>query len=194
MNKNELRKKILNKRKELSNEDVLSLSNKIIDLLINTTFYKNANYIMTYIDFRNEVKTEKLIKKSLEIGKKIIIPISLTKSRKLLLSELKDYDNELTIGTYGILEPKKEFIREVSAEILDLIIVPGVVFDKRGYRIGYGGGYYDRFLLNIDKSVPKVALAFDFQVVEKIDKEKHDIPVDYIITEKGVITVSVASL
>ncbi|KPU26707.1 5-formyltetrahydrofolate cyclo-ligase [Caloranaerobacter sp. TR13] len=187
MDKNELRKKILNKRKELSNKDIVNLSNKIIDLLINTTLYKNANYIMAYIDFRNEVKTEKLIKKSLEIGKKIIIPISLTESKELLLSELKDYDNELTTGAYGILEPKKEFIRKVSPQILDLIIVPGVVFDKRGYRIGYGGGYYDKFLLNISKSVPKVALAFDFQIVEKINQEKHDIPVDYIITEKSIV-------
>lgn len=187
MDKNELRKKILKRRKELSNKDIVYLSNKIIDLLINTILYKNANYIMTYIDFRNEVKTEKLIKKSLEIGKKIIIPISLIESKKLLLSELKDYDKELTTGAYGILEPKKKYIREVTPEILDLIIVPGVVFDKRGYRIGYGGGYYDRFLLNINKSVPKVALAFDFQIVEKINEEKHDIPVDYIITEKGII-------
>lgn len=187
MDKNELRRKVLNKRKELSNRDIVCLSNKIIDLLINTTLYKNANYIMAYIDFRNEVKTEKLIKKSLEIGKKIIIPISLTESRELLLSELKDYDNELTTGAYGILEPKKEYIREVAPEILDLIIVPGVVFDKRGYRIGYGGGYYDRFLLNINKSVPKVALAFNFQIVEKINEEKHDIPVDYIITDKNII-------
>ncbi|WP_069648900.1 5-formyltetrahydrofolate cyclo-ligase [Caloranaerobacter ferrireducens] len=187
MEKSELRRKVLNKRKELSNRDIVNLSDKIIDLLINTTLYKNANYIMTYIDFRNEVKTEKLIKKSLEIGKKIIIPISLTESRELLLSELKDYDNELTTGAYGILEPKKEYIRKVSSQILDLIIVPGVVFDKRGYRIGYGGGYYDKFLLNISKSVPKVALAFDFQVVEKINEEKHDIPVDYIITEKGIV-------
>src|SRR5690606_18895751 len=120
-------------------------------------------------------------KTALNEGKNIIIPISVVETRQLILSQLMDYDKELEAGTYGILEPKKEYIREVNPELIDLVLVPGVAFDRKGYRIGYGGGYYDRFLTRIDDSVPKIALAFDLQIVAQVKKGRYDIPMDYII-------------
>lgn len=187
MNKKILRQELLKKRSSLTIDEVVDKSADIAELLFSTDFYKKSKYIMCYIDFRNEVKTEEIIRTSLENGKKIIIPISVVKTRQLILSQLLDYDKELESGTYGILEPKKEFIRRVSPELIDLVLVPGVAFDRRGYRIGYGGGYYDRFLPKVKRSTPKVALAFDIQMVEYVKKGRYDIPMDYIITEKEII-------
>ncbi|WP_202708432.1 5-formyltetrahydrofolate cyclo-ligase [Sporosalibacterium faouarense] len=187
MDKNSLRKDILDKRKGLSKDELELKSEKIKKLLLSSKFYQNPQSIMVYIDFRNEVKTEGIIKESLKVDKDIILPISIVETRELLLSKLMDYDKELSPGSYGILEPKQEFIREVKHDVIDLVLVPGVAFDRRGYRIGYGGGYYDRFLSKLDKSVPKVALAFNVQMVDYAYEDDHDIPVDYIITENEII-------
>ena len=182
-----MRKEILQKRKSMHNDDVISKSNQVAKHLFNTDFYKKSKCIMAYIDFRNEVKTEWIIKNSLSSKKDIIIPISVVETKNLILSKLQDYDSELEPGAYGILEPKKQFIRESSPDSIDLILIPGVAFDKRGYRIGYGAGYYDRFLNKIDNSVPKVALAFNLQLVPHVFEGKYDVAVDYIITEDGII-------
>lgn len=187
MDKRTLRSDMLKKRKSLSQVALLEKSSSISELLFSTEQYKNSRYIMCYIDFRNEVKTEEIIRTALKDSKNIIIPISVVKTRQLILSQLYDFDKELEAGTYGILEPKKEYIREVKPELIDLVIMPGVTFDRRGYRIGYGGGYYDRFLAGIHKSVPKIALAFDLQMVPHVKKGRYDIPVDYIITESEII-------
>jgi len=190
MDKKTLRSEILNKRKALSKKEVFEKSSAIAKQLFSTKQYKNANYIMCYIDFRNEVRTEEIIRTALNEGKNIIVPISVVETRQLILSQLLDYDKELEAGTYGILEPKKEFIREVKPEVIDLVLIPGVAFDRRGYRIGYGGGYYDRFLAKINSSVPKIALAFELQMVPYIKKGRYDIPMDYIITENEIIKAS----
>jgi len=187
MDKNTLRKEILEKRKLLSPIELIHKSSQITELFFHSEFYHKSKYLMTYIDFRNEAKTEDLIRKSIKDGKNVIIPISVPETRGLILSKLNDYDNELDKGTYGILEPKEEFIRPISPELVDLILIPGVAFDKRGFRIGYGGGYYDRFLKKIDPSIPRIALAFNLQIIEKVAEGRFDMPVDYIITENEVI-------
>lgn len=190
MNKKMLRSEMLSKRNSLSQQSLMVKSSAITKLLFSTDYYKDSKYIMSYIDFRNEVRTEEIIKKTLKEGKNVIIPISIVETRQLILSQLMDYDKELEAGTYGILEPKKKFIREVNPDLIDLILMPGVAFDRRGFRIGYGGGYYDRFLTRIDKSVPKAALAFDLQMVPYVKEGRYDIPVDYIITESEIIKAS----
>ncbi len=92
---------------------------------------------------------------------------------------------ELSIGSYGILEPRTEKIRKTRVEDIDLIIVPGVAFDKKGNRIGHGKGYYDRLL---DKTnATKIGLAFEFQLLKEIPTDKHDLPIDILITEKRII-------
>lgn len=186
--KQKLRKEILNSRVSIPKDEVDKKSEEITQHLLESDFYKNSKVIMAYIDFRNEVKTESFIKKAVEDGKRVVIPISLVETRQLLLSEIIDYDNELTPGAYGILEPKPEFIREVDPQLVDLVLVPGVAFDNRGYRIGYGAGYYDRFLERVRKETNKVALAFDLQIVEHAHEDSHDFPVQYILTESGKIT------
>ncbi|MFZ5969729.1 MAG: 5-formyltetrahydrofolate cyclo-ligase [Bacillota bacterium] len=186
--KNTLRKEILEKRKAMSETEIATKSDLIFSKLKTLELYKHAVVVMVYLDFRNEVQTQLIIKDLLSSGKKAIIPISVPETKHMILSQLMDPEVELTEGTYGILEPKKEFIREVDKNTLDLILVPGVVFDRKGYRIGYGGGYYDRFLDSLTKTVPSIALAFDLQVIDEVPHDFHDYPVSYIVTETEVST------
>lgn len=187
MNKKELRKKYLHMRSSIPKSEIIEKSHTIIQKLVKTDYYRHANVIMTYVDFKNEVVTRDFMQVALDDGQRIVVPVTDTASRKLYLSEIKDIRHELGPGTYGVLEPKKEFIREVSIDELDLILVPGLVYDMRGYRIGYGGGYYDRLLRNINKKTKTIGLAFDFQLVPMLVVESHDQKVDIIITEKRII-------
>lgn len=186
--KKQLRSQILNKRKDLDVDIVAAKSVKIFELLRSMNLYQSAKNVMVYIDFRNEVKTNHIINDLLSKDKKVVIPISVPKTREMILSQLLNPEKELTKGTYGILEPKKEYIREVNPETIDLILVPGVAFDEKGYRLGYGGGYYDRFLDKLTKNTPSIALAFDVQIIEKVPTDIHDHPVDSIVTESRIIS------
>lgn len=186
MNKKSLRHQVLDERSKLGKNMHKKYSNIILNTILNSLYYKNAKTIMTFISFMDEVDTHEFIKKSIEDGKNIVVPITIPETKDLKLSLVKDF-KELEPGYYNILTPKEGFIRYTDPKLVDLIIVPGVVFDRDGYRVGYGGGYYDRFLSKIDKSVPKIAIAFDLQIIDKVPREYYDIPVDYIITEKEII-------
>lgn len=188
MNKEILRKQFLAKRSKLPNKDAEEKSNIITNKLLDLQIYKNSSFIMSYIAFRKEVRTKKFIKHSISNGKRVGVPITVHKTKELIVSELKDFDNELVIGYYNILTPKSQYIRRVSPSIVDLVIVPGAVFDKDGYRIGYGGGYYDRFLKKLNKDAVTIGFAYDFQLVDSLPRSKYDIPVDYILTEKQLIS------
>jgi 5-formyltetrahydrofolate cyclo-ligase len=174
-------------RKNLQYEEVEKKSKNIIQKLMDTAWYRQSNTIMSYIDFRNEVITRSFIKHALKDNKRIIVPITDMSSKILILSELKDFDNELCQSSYGILEPKKEYVRVVSCNLLDLVLVPGLAFDTSGYRIGYGGGYYDRLLQRLPQKTITIGLAFEFQIVGNIPVESFDRKVDFIITEERII-------
>ncbi|WP_051569156.1 5-formyltetrahydrofolate cyclo-ligase [Alkaliphilus transvaalensis] len=183
-----IRQEILNKREGLDQQAVQEKSEKIYDLLTATDHYQKAQCVMLFLSFRNEVDTNKIIQDLLKANKRVFIPVTVPKTKALIVSELKDPINDLEVGTFGVLEPKKEALRPVSPDLLDLIIVPGVAFDKRGYRIGYGAGYYDRFLPNINPQVPLIALALEVQMIDLVPNDNYDFPVQYIITENQIIT------
>ncbi len=186
--KHKQRKKLLNKRAQLDDKELVNKSEKIKARLFKVKEFKQAEKVMFYLAFKNEVFTKKMIELALKLKKKIIVPSSDKENKQLILSEIKDYQRELKVGTYGILEPKAQYYRPIDKNDLDLIIVPGVGFDKAGNRIGYGAGYYDRFLSQITAQITKIALAYEIQIVEKIKVNQYDIPVDKIVTEKRVIT------
>ncbi|MDK2798454.1 MAG: 5-formyltetrahydrofolate cyclo-ligase [Clostridiales bacterium] len=187
MNKKTLRQKYLHLRNRLKTDEVIEKSKKIMKRLVDISWYKQSKVIMTYIDFKNEVITRDFIHYALDNNKKIIVPVTDVLSKTLILSELKDFDKDLHPSTYGILEPKKECIRKVDDNLLDLILVPGLVFDIAGYRIGYGGGYYDKLLQRLEDKCKTVGLAFDFQIIDSIPTECFDRKVDVIITEERII-------
>ncbi len=183
-----IRQKLLHKRESLAPDVVLTKSQKIFDTLKTFPLYQNAKSIMMYIDFHNEVKTNHMISDLLLQKKNVLIPISIPATKEIILSQLLNPEKELIKSTYGILEPKKEYIRKRDPAILDLMVLPGIAFDLKGYRIGYGGGYYDRFLDQLQKTIPTIALAFDFQIIDTVPIESFDRPVDYIITETKILS------
>lgn len=183
--KDKIRKELIEIRRNLSKKEVLEKSNKIKKRLFEMNEFKLATTVLFYVSYDNEVYTHDMIKESMKIGKNIIVPKSDKENRVLILSKLESW-NDLETGAYGILEPKEEKIREVSIEEIDLIIVPGVGFDENGHRIGHGKGYYDDLLKNSTKA-SCIGLAFEFQIVDEIPTEKHDLPVDKIVTEERII-------
>ena len=183
--KDRLRKDILKKRKSLSKSEVIEKSAKIKKRIFEMDKFRDSQTVLFYVSYDNEVYTHDMIKESLLIGKKVVVPKSDIKNNTLLLSELTGWD-DLECGAYNILEPKQDCIKEVSVKSIDLIIVPGVVFDAPGNRIGHGKGYYDR-LLKTSCNIPSIGLAFEFQIIENIEAEEHDEKIDVVITENRII-------
>jgi 5-formyltetrahydrofolate cyclo-ligase len=183
MNKEEkkvLRNKILEIRDSLNNNEKELMDNKIFNELINTDLYKRSINIFIYISFSNEINTRNIIEKAFKDKKNVFIP-KVYKDDKLMKAIKLNSIDELKKNSMGILEPIDDS-NYIEKENIDLIVVPGVVFDKECNRIGYGGGYYDRYLKDIKSKKNKIALAYDLQIVDKIESEVHDIKVDYIIT------------
>ena len=142
---------------------------------------------MAYIDVRTEVRTRQFLPELLASGKRVIVPYCVDDILELFL--LADME-ELSIGMYKILEPKPELrtVKEKQVDVreLDLIMVPGVAFDRRGGRMGHGKGYYDKLLEHARPDTPLVALAFECQLFPEIPTQSHDIFMDKIITEQAI--------
>ena len=183
--KEDLRRRIMKKRSAASTSELMEKSAKIKHRIFEMDLFRNAQTILFYVSYDNEVFTHDMIKESMSMGKTVVVQKSIPKDSTLILSKLTDW-NDLEVGAYDILEPKQESIKEVPVESIDLILVPGVVFDIHGNRIGHGKGYYDR-LLNDTQNIPHVGLAFGFQIVDAVPVEGHDLPVDIIVTEERII-------
>lgn len=189
--KNTLRKQIINCRESLSREQVDEKSRAVMSHLVRLPEFIKASTVMAYMDFRNEVRTRDIIALCLSTGKKVAAP-RVDKSggigsRQLVVYEIRDMGKDFEPGTFGVMEPRTNKSRIIAPEDIDLVLVPGVVFDRKGNRIGFGAGYYDQFLARTRDDCIKAAVAFDFQVLTEIPAEEHDIPMDIIITESGVI-------
>lgn len=179
-----LRKRVLLIRDSLEKEVKNAMDNEIYNKLINSELYLKSDNIFIYISFGKEIDTKNIINKALKDEKKVYIPKIYNEDKSMKAVRLKSI-NELKKNFIGILEPIDDS-DYINKEKIDLIIVPGVVFDLQGNRIGYGGGYYDRYLEDIKAIRNKVVLAYDFQIVDFIDAENHDIKFDYIITNKKI--------
>ena len=186
--KKEFRKKVINLRKEKDKDFIKHNSDIITDKLLNLDCIKNAKNIMLYLDFNNEVSTDSLIKKLLNLGKIVSSPITLKEERKLIPSQITDLKNGIQYGAYNIREPKPECSPAINIKDLDVIIVPAVAYDKNCYRLGYGGGFYDRFLENLRQDAVTIGIAFDLQIFDEVPKEAHDAQLDYIVTESRILT------
>lgn len=187
LDKKDLRKEMLRKRSQIPKETREKYSKEIGNSLYKTDYYKKAKTIMAFISFGSEMNTKYIIEHAISEGKIVVIPVMVPETRELKISRLLDF-SELEIGFYNILTPKTEFLRFLDPDTIDLILTPGLIFARDGYRIGYGGGYYDRFLASRDK-VTKIAIGFDMQVTDSVPTDKYDIPVDYILTEKNFIKI-----
>jgi len=185
--KKDLRESMLINRDMLSPQERMRKSLMIKRRFFSTPEYKEAGVIAYYMSFRSEVETEKMIRESLKLGKKVVLPVSRVKRKELQMVYVKNFDKDLKPGTYGILEPKNTKVKLDDLSQLDIVVLPGSVFDLSGYRLGYGGGYYDRFLQTLGSETVIIGLAYEFQVVNEVPREPHDIPVHQIVTENRII-------
>ena len=178
--KKETRKNIIKKRDELGKEAKKIMDDKIIKKLINSEEYNKARGIFTYIGFGSEIDTKIIIEDALKLGKEVYVPKIFNK--EMILIRIDSLEN-LVKSSYGILEPIGEE-NDFDINKLDLIVMPGVAFDEEFNRLGYGAGYYDKFLDKNNLKCSKIALAYELQVLDNLEVEEHDKKVDQIITEK----------
>lgn len=187
MSKSELRKDVVKERNALPPDVAARKSASITRRIIDLEEYRQAGTIMVYVDFRNEVRTEALIKAAMAAGKRVAVPVTDIPGKKLTPSRLLDYPGDLVPGAWGILEPGPDFLRPLPPDEIDLVVVPGVAFDEKGNRLGYGGGFYDRFLLRTRQDTVYLAPAFELQIKPDVYPGKHDCPVHILVTEERVV-------
>ena len=181
--KRALRARVLAARDALTFDDVEAKTAAIAERLYELPEYQSAKVVMFYVAWRSEVQTADMIRRTLRGGRVVVAPI--VRNNQIWPAVVRDLD-ALVRGAYGILEPPESADR-VAPSIIDTVLVPGAVFDLRGYRLGYGGGYYDRFLRHVRSRAAMVGLAFELQVADEVPVGPHDLPVDMIITENRVI-------
>ena len=176
--KAELRKQVLHEMKALSQEQKQAMDQALTERFLNHPFYQEAKTIATYLSFPHEFQTQELIEQALKDGKKVLIPKIYPKGRM----EFVVYDLQQLVKTsFGLLEPQGN-MEVVDASQIDLIHVPGLAFTTEGYRIGYGGGYYDRYLEHFTGQT--MSTIYPCQVQE-FNLEDHDIPVQEVLIYEG---------
>lgn len=165
----------------------LALSRSICERLASLPEYAAASTVMFYVDVRNEVRTQHYLPLALQQGKRVVVPYCVAGALALFLLGSMD---ELAAGMYSILEPRPELRtmpeKRVAVAELDLIVVPGVAFDRRGARLGHGVGYYDKLLAQARRDTRLIALAFECQLFPAIPTEPHDIFMDTVVTEAAI--------
>ena len=188
MDKILLRKTVLRKRSALSASEKSQAELIMLETLLNWEIFKKAEVIHIFIAKPDEPDTRKIIENCWISGKRVAVPLVLPNTFNLIHSEIKSFDR-LVYGMYGIQEPSPERRIIVTPDIFDLVIVPGVAFDSKGGRLGHGKGYYDRFLELT--SAFRLALAFDCQLIETLPTELHDVPMNAILSESGILETNV---
>lgn len=178
-NKKAIREKILKMRDEISIDERKKYDEEIFNKVIKSGYYKEAKNIFIFVSYKTEVDTHKIIKKALEHGKTICVPKVISKKDGMYGAKINKF-SDLKPGKYGILEPGIEN-EKVKEQDIDLVLVPGAVFDMKGGRIGYGGGFYDRFLVKLREGVPKIAIAYNVQIIDKVPMDELDVRIDGII-------------
>jgi len=181
-----LRQKILAARDELPPEQRREKSAAIRAALLGLEPLRRPETLLVYVNFRSEVETMGLIEELLAANKRVVVPRTKVAGRRLELFLLRDPKLDLRPGYQGIPEPNPARCPTVAGGKIEAVIVPGSVFDRRGGRLGYGGGYYDRFLANAAPQALRIGIAFDLQVVERLPLLPHDQPLHWLITESTV--------
>ena len=176
--KAELRKKILQEMKTLSQEQKQAMDRVLTEGFLQHPFYQEAKTIATYLSFPHEFQTQELIEQALKDGKKVLIPKTYPKGR---MDFVVYHPQQLVKTSFGLLEPQGD-LEVVEPSQIDLIHVPGLVFTREGYRIGYGGGYYDRYLEHF--AGHSLSTIYPCQI-QTFNPDSHDIPVQEVLIYEG---------
>lgn len=184
MDKKQLRDMTKEKLINLDENTRKEVHQKLVEHLFESDLWKNASTIGVTISAGFEWDTESIIERAWQDGKTIAVPKCVNKPRALHFYELTSFD-ELEVVYYGLREPNPEKARKVEKQEIDLLIVPGIVFDNRGYRVGFGGGFYDRYLVDFENET--VSLFYSEQLIDEVPAESYDMAVKSLITEEGFI-------
>ncbi|MEA3548871.1 MAG: 5-formyltetrahydrofolate cyclo-ligase [Thermodesulfobacteriota bacterium] len=190
MDRNKLRKLILQKREALTPAERRSKSKAIIDNLWRIEQFARAGTIFSYVHFRSEVETLPLIGQALARQIRVSVPLTLVAESRLEAYEILNPAKELKPGYCRIPEPDPTQAKRIDPGEIEVVLLPGSVFDLRGGRLGYGGGYYDRFL---DREAPRalrIGLAFELQVVDTVPLLAHDERIHYLVTEERIVVTT----
>ena len=175
MDKKELRRTIRERKRAMTEEEIVSRSEKLGHLFAQSEAYKAAKTIYGYLPYNQEVRTVPMLEQALKDGKKVAVPKVYGDEMKFLyLDDL----TKVSKGYAGIPEPIAD--GPVADDETALVLMPGLAFDPQGHRIGYGGGFYDKFLA-AEPNHPTLALCYEFQLLPELDTEEHDIPVDTVL-------------
>ena len=180
--KQEIRQRILDLIHHQREEDAALKSRIIYSKLLALKVFQKAKIVLFYCSFKGEVNTFPMIEKAIALNKQVAVPLIIKETRQIIAMLIAS-TKELISGSYGVPEPRYDAAKKISSEDLDLVVVPGVAFDKANNRLGRGAGYYDRFLSQLPSTVPSIGLAYDFQLVPVIPGiEPHDRPVALVLS------------
>ena len=182
MTKGQLRTALLRQLKQQKEDDRRRRSEAIRRKVFRLTAFRRAATICCYVALPYEVQTWRMIEEMLAQGKRVVVPVMAPRTKRLSLSEVQEPRAELAPGPFGVWEPLPSKRRPVPLRDVDLVLVPGVAFDRRGHRLGHGEGYFDRFLSRVPKTVPTVGLAFRFQLLDRLPVAPHDHAVQTVLT------------
>lgn len=175
MNKKELRSIIREKKRAMTCEEIELRSRKLAERFLDSEAYKNAKTVYGYLPYNQEVRTVPMLEQALKDGKRVAVPKCYgDEMRFIFMDDLSKVEK----GYAGIPEPIAD--EPVADDETALVLMPGMAFDPQGHRIGYGGGFYDKFLAQ-EPNHPTLALCYEFQVLPHLETEEFDIPVDYVI-------------
>ena len=185
-----LRKQIIALRDAMTVADRHHCSIQITKSLLGHPLVIHARRIFLYCSFRSEVATDMLMHRCLEIGKEVCVPLAVPKDHGLIPVSISDPGGDLQPGYLGIPEPSSEVAKhgQVAPSSIEVAVLPGSVFDHGGNRLGYGAGFYDRFLTQAAPQATRVGLGFSLQLVDSIPVRLHDMPLDLLITEREILT------
>ena len=179
MTKQQLRTTLLHQLKRQKEEERRRKSRAIQRKVCRLAVFRKARVVCCYVSLPYEVETWQLIERMLEAGKRVVVPR--VRNRTLQLSEVSDPVRDLAPGAFGVWEPTPQTLRPVDVGDVDLMVVPGLAFDRQGHRLGHGQGYFDRLLARVPKTTPTVGVCFDFQLFEHLPTHPHDRPVQTVL-------------
>ncbi|GAU78009.1 5-formyltetrahydrofolate cyclo-ligase [Fusibacter sp. 3D3] len=185
MDKKQIRQKMLKARSSLSEQERTTYSDLIMSYLVHSEIFTKASQVASFLDFRDEVCMSPINDYILKTQKSLCLPY-IDMKNKIMTFHAVNAISDLKLSPYGILEPDPKRHTQIDLKSIDLVLTPGVAFDMKGFRLGYGGGFYDRFFEKISPDVPRIGVAFSLQQLDVIPVESHDLPLTALITEKGI--------
>ena len=170
-----------------SNEELKKKTELVEQKLLGFANFMEAHHALLYLQRNSEIATENIIRKSLEMKKGVVLPAFSESKHSISLFSINDYDKDLVKREFDLLEPDPDHCKKVNLSEIDIAVIPGLAFDEKGGRIGFGEGFYNRLITRLPETTRRVSIAFEEQIADQVEMESRKYNVDIIITDKRVI-------